>query len=86
MQKVDMNKKILSANEECAIKNACIFAQKKKLCLNMISSPGSSKTTLLTRTITELKGQLRIGVIEGDIQTELDAGAPKGVKLLFSVS
>jgi hydrogenase nickel incorporation protein HypB len=73
MQKVDMNRKILSANEECALKNASIFAQKKKLCLNMISSPGSGKTTLLTRTITELKGQLRIGVVEGDIQTELDA-------------
>ncbi len=73
MQKVDLNRKILSANEECALKNARIFAEKKKLCLNMISSPGSGKTTLLTRTITELKGQLRIGVIEGDIQTELDA-------------
>jgi len=73
MQKLDMNRKILSANEECALKNASIFAQHKKLCLNMISSPGSGKTTLLTRTITDLKGQLRIGVIEGDIQTELDA-------------
>ena len=73
MQKVDINRKILSANEECALKNTRIFAQKKKLCLNMISSPGSGKTTLLTRTITELKDQLRIGVIEGDIQTELDA-------------
>ena len=73
MPKVDMNRKILNANEACAQKNARIFAEKKKLCLNMISSPGSGKTTLLTRTITELKGQLRIGVIEGDIQTELDA-------------
>ena len=73
MQKVDMNRKILSANEACALKNASLFAEKKKLCLNMISSPGSGKTTLLTRTITELRDQLRIGVIEGDIQTELDA-------------
>lgn len=73
MQKVDVNRKILSANEACALKNASLFAEKKKLCLNMISSPGSGKTTLLTRTITALKDQLRIGVIEGDIQTELDA-------------
>ena len=39
----------------------------------MISSPGSGKTTILTRTITELKGKIAIGVIEGDLCTELDA-------------
>lgn len=73
MQKVDVGKKILSANEEYALKNAAFLAEKKKLCLNMISSPGSGKTTLLCKTIEMLKGQLRIGVIEGDIQTEIDA-------------
>ena len=44
-----------------------------KLCLNMISSPGSGKTTILAKTISDLKGTLRIGVIEGDIQTDIDA-------------
>jgi hydrogenase nickel incorporation protein HypB len=39
----------------------------------MISSPGSGKTTILARTIRELRGKLKIGVIEGDIQTSLDA-------------
>jgi len=39
----------------------------------MISSPGSGKTTILSRTISELKDRIRIGVIEGDIQTDLDA-------------
>jgi hydrogenase nickel incorporation protein HypB len=39
----------------------------------MISSPGSGKTAIISRTITELRGQLKIGVIEGDIQTDLDA-------------
>ena len=73
MKKVSVNRKILSANEEYALKNQLIFVQKKKLCLNLISSPGSGKTTLLTRTITDLKDDLRIGVIEGDIQTDLDA-------------
>jgi len=43
------------------------------LCLNMISSPGSGKTTILTRTICDLKDRIRIGVIEGDIQTDIDA-------------
>jgi hydrogenase nickel incorporation protein HypB len=73
MTKVDVGKKVLSANEEYAIKNSQIFARNKKLCLNMISSPGSGKTAIISRTITELKGQLKIGVIEGDIQTNLDA-------------
>ena len=73
MYKVDIGKKILSANEEFALKNRQFLAEKKMLCLNMISSPGSGKTTILARTVNELKGRLKIGVIEGDIQTELDA-------------
>jgi hydrogenase nickel incorporation protein HypB len=39
----------------------------------MISSPGSGKTTILARMISDLKGKIKIGVIEGDIQTDLDA-------------
>ncbi len=73
MYKVNLGKKILSANEEYALKNKQFLAEKKKLCLNMISSPGSGKTTILVRTINELKGRLKIAVIEGDVQTELDA-------------
>ena len=72
-KKVDLGKKILSANEEYAIRNRQYFAKEKKLCLNMISSPGSGKTTILARTINELKGRITVGVIEGDIQTDLDA-------------
>ncbi len=71
--KVDVGKKILSANEEYAVRNSRFLAEHKIFCLNMISSPGSGKTTILTRTINELKDKLRIGVIEGDIQTDLDA-------------
>ncbi len=73
MKKVEVGKKILSANEEYAFKNAQILAEKKCVCLNMISSPGSGKTTILTRTINELKGKIGIGVIEGDVQTDIDA-------------
>jgi len=39
----------------------------------MISSPGSGKTTILVRTINELKDRIKIGVIEGDVQTDIDA-------------
>jgi len=71
--KVNVGKKILATNEEYAAKNRRILSESKKLCLNMISSPGSGKTTILTRTINDLKGKIKIGVIEGDIQTDLDA-------------
>lgn len=72
MSKIEIGKKILSANEELALQNAELLAQHEILCLNMISSPGSGKTTILIKTITELKNKIKIGVIEGDIQTEID--------------
>lgn len=73
MKKVNVGRKILGENERYAFENVLFFTEHKKLCLNMISSPGSGKTTILTRTITELKDEIRIGVIEGDIQTDIDA-------------
>ncbi len=73
MYKVNIGKKILSSNEEYALKNSQLLTEQKKLCLNMISSPGSGKTTILARTISESKDKIKIGVIEGDIQTEIDA-------------
>ena len=72
MEKVDVGKKILGANEVYALKNRQLLTRYKQLCLNVISSPGSGKTTLLARTITDLKDKIRIGVVEGDIQTDID--------------
>jgi hydrogenase nickel incorporation protein HypB len=73
MDKADVGRKILSANETYALKNRQLLARHGKRCFNMISSPGSGKTTLLVRTITDLGPSLRIGVIEGDLQTDIDA-------------
>jgi hydrogenase nickel incorporation protein HypB len=73
MKKVVVGKKILDENERYAFENILFFTEHKKICLNMISSPGSGKTTILARTINELKNEMKIGVIEGDIQTDLDA-------------
>jgi hydrogenase nickel incorporation protein HypB len=73
MDKISVGKRILNANEQYAMKNAELLAQRKQLCLNMISSPGSGKTTILARTIRDLTGPLRVGVIEGDLQTDFDA-------------
>jgi hydrogenase nickel incorporation protein HypB len=72
MRKVTVAKKILIANEEFALRNRAFLAERKIPCLNVISSPGSGKTTILAKTIEALKGKVRIGVIEGDIQTDID--------------
>lgn len=73
MEKVDVGRKILSANETWALRNDQLLSRDRKACFNLISSPGSGKTTLLVRTITDLSGSMRIGVIEGDIETDIDA-------------
>jgi len=73
MEKIDIGKKILSANETYALRNSQLLAAHGKRCFNIISSPGSGKTTILVRTISDLVGSVGIGVIEGDIQTDIDA-------------
>ena len=73
MKKIKIEKKILSENEKISIQNSFNLAQRNVLCLNMISSPGSGKTTTLVRTINDIKDKARVGVIEGDIQTDIDA-------------
>jgi len=70
---IDVNQSLLKANEEAAINNKKHFKQKGIFVINLISSPGSGKTTLLEKTIEMLKNDLAIGVLEGDIETDLDA-------------
>lgn len=71
--KIPLNKKILDKNEECALQNKDFFAKHNITCMNVISSPGSGKTTILSRTIRDLMGKTKIAVIEGDIRTDTDA-------------
>ncbi|HOX46969.1 MAG TPA: hydrogenase nickel incorporation protein HypB [Myxococcota bacterium] len=71
--KVTVVQGIMDANKRVARANQALFARHRLLVLNLMSSPGAGKTALLERTIRDLRGELRIGVIEGDIQTSLDA-------------
>jgi hydrogenase nickel incorporation protein HypB len=73
MKKIKVAKNLLGENERYAFENMVLLREKKILCLNMISSPGSGKTTILFRTIEQFKDRARIAVIEGDIQTDIDA-------------
>ena len=70
---VDINRSLFAANDAMAKANREHFDDDNLVVLNLISSPGSGKTTLLERTIDKLGDEIRIGVIEGDIETERDA-------------
>ncbi|MCH9729366.1 MAG: hydrogenase nickel incorporation protein HypB [Actinomycetia bacterium] len=72
-QRVDVLKAIFSENDIRAQENRKIFESKGIRALNLMSSPGSGKTSVLAATLDELAGDLAIGVIEGDIATDLDA-------------
>ena len=60
-------------NDAYAAANRRLFDERGILALNLVSSPGSGKTSLLTRSIDALRGEWTISVIEGDQQTANDA-------------
>jgi len=71
--KISVVKNILEANQRIAAENRLKFSGSQVLVINLMSSPGAGKTSLLERTIQALKNQFRMGVIEGDIQSTYDA-------------
>jgi len=71
--KIPVIRNILEANDHIAAENRRMFAENKVFVFNLMSSPGAGKTSLLERTIDALHKDLRIGVIEGDVQTSIDA-------------
>jgi hydrogenase nickel incorporation protein HypB len=64
---------VLDANDTLASANREMFDRAGTYTINMMSSPGAGKTALLERTLERLRNQLRLGVLEGDVQTTLDA-------------
>jgi hydrogenase nickel incorporation protein HypB len=73
MKEIKINKNLLSANDQIAAEIREKFRTHNIFSINMMSSPGSGKTTLIERTLQNLKNSLSIGVIVGDVQTEHDA-------------
>ena len=71
--KISVVKNILEANQRIAEENRRRFFQNRLLVINLMSSPGAGKTSLLERTIQSLKEGVRVGVVEGDIQSTYDA-------------
>ncbi len=70
---VPLQRKVLAENDRIAADLRARFREHGILCLNLISSPGSGKTSLLERTLESLPAGTRVAVITGDIQTDNDA-------------
>lgn len=73
MSRVAVEQKVLNENQRIAAELRERFRQHNILCLNLISSPGSGKTSLLERTLGGFARGTRVAVLTGDIQTENDA-------------
>lgn len=73
MERVPLERKVLSENDRIAAELRTQFQEHGILCLNLISSPGSGKTSLLERTLENLPRHDRVAVLTGDIQTDNDA-------------
>ena len=71
--KVSVVKNVLDANDRIAAENRDLFDKNKVYVINLMSSPGAGKTSLVERTILALRDKYKIGVIEGDIQDTYDA-------------
>ena len=72
-ESVEVLKGLLDANDHQAAHNREHFERHNVLAVNLMSSPGAGKTALLEATIEALGGELRIAVVEGDLETENDA-------------
>ena len=70
---MDVHVPVLDANDRLAERNRGFSAAKNLLVINVFSSPGSGKTSLLQKTAEMLRGRVRIGVIVGDLATDNDA-------------
>jgi hydrogenase nickel incorporation protein HypB len=71
--KIKVLKDILSANDQIAYKNHELLEKNKVFAVNIMASPGAGKTSLVLQTIKTLRNKVKVGVIEGDISSTIDA-------------
>lgn len=81
MSVITIERRILEKNDEIARQNRARLAEHGVLALNLVSSPGSGKTSLIERTLEQLNEKLRVAVIEGDVHTSLDAERIAGYRV-----
>ncbi|MBA4312276.1 MAG: hydrogenase accessory protein HypB [Chlorobiaceae bacterium] len=73
MSVITIERKVLEKNDEIANINRTLLKENRVFTFNLVSSPGSGKTSILEHTVDHLKDKIKLGVIEGDVQTDLDA-------------
>jgi hydrogenase nickel incorporation protein HypB len=73
MSVITIERKVLEKNDEIANQNRDLFKSNGIFIFNLVSSPGSGKTSILESTIEHLNGKIKLAVIEGDVQTDFDA-------------
>jgi len=71
--KIKVLKDITTANDAMAAQNRQLLDEHNILTINLMSSPGAGKTSLILRTIKQFKDRVRLGVIEGDVASKIDA-------------
>jgi len=76
--RIEVLERIYDENDAAAADNRAMLDAHGVNAVNVMSSPGSGKTTLLSRTLAALQGKVRCGVIEGDIETSIDADRLRG--------
>ena len=77
--RIDVLERILGENDRTAAANRAEFHTAGVRVLNLMSSPGAGKTTLLRETLIRLRHTVRIGIVEGDIETSIDADRLAGL-------
>jgi hydrogenase nickel incorporation protein HypB len=77
--RVEVLERILGENDRTADNNRADFHAAGVTVINLMSSPGAGKTTLLCETLTRLGTTVRVGIVEGDIETSLDADRLAGL-------
>jgi hydrogenase nickel incorporation protein HypB len=84
MMKIPVVKEILNANDQVAAENRAAFDAAGVFVLNLMASPGAGKTSLILSTVGQLPGEIRSGVIEGDLASTIDADtiAARGIPVV----
>ncbi|GAA4399370.1 hydrogenase nickel incorporation protein HypB [Tsukamurella soli] len=78
--RIDVLERIFDENDRAAAANRAAFDAQNVACVNLMSAPGAGKTTLLQRTLGELRDRgVRTGIVEGDIETSIDADRLRGL-------
>jgi hydrogenase nickel incorporation protein HypB len=84
-QRISVLERIFDENDAAAATNRSALDASDVVCVNLMSSPGAGKTMLLERTLRHLQDRVRSGVVQGDIETSLDADRLAGLGAQISL-